>query len=206
MLRVGELEEAAVLHEAPGRDTGAEDVGPVLWADLQDDVVCERVHPKAGKHAVQVEAGGVARGAEATLLQRQRAGLPGARRILEVGEAVAVVVEAVAAHLSGRRLRHEARIGVDAHAADAGVRRTDVVVVAIGGGRAGAAAGGGGIGRTGHAAPRTVLRHVARISRRTAQGARGDEAVGRARVAGPVAGLGDVAHAGRGPAHGSRRA
>src|SRR5206468_10293795 len=61
VLRVVELEEAAVLHEAPGRDAGAEDVGPVLRADLQDDVVCERVHPEPGERGVQVEPGGVAR-------------------------------------------------------------------------------------------------------------------------------------------------
>src|SRR5439155_6619194 len=147
VLRVGELEEAAVLHEARGRHTGAEDVGPVLRADLQDDVVGERVYPEpgAGEHGVQVEPGGVARGAEATLLQRERAGLPGARRILEVGEAVAVVVEAVAACLGGHRRRREARVGVDAHAADAGVRRTGVEVVAVGCRGAGGAAADGGV-------------------------------------------------------------
>src|SRR5213078_427292 len=147
VLRIGELEEAAVLHEAPGRDTRAEDVGPVLRADLQDDVVCERVHPEPGEHGVQVQPGGVARGAQATLLQCERAGLPGARRVLEVGEAVAVavVVDAVAADLGGRRLRREAPIGVDTHAADAGVRRTGVEVVAVGYRGAGAAAADGGV-------------------------------------------------------------
>src|SRR5439155_1094903 len=206
VLRIGELEEAAVLHEAPGRDTRAEDVGPVLRAELQDVVVCERVHPEPGEHGVQVQPGGVARGAQATLLQCERAGLPGARRVLEVGEAVAVVVDAVAADLGGRRLRREARIGVDTHAADAGVRRTGVEVVAVGGRGAGEAAGAGVIGRTVRTGPRAVLRHVARTGQRTAHGARGEEAVARARVAGPVAGLGDVAHAGRGPADGPRRA
>src|SRR5206468_4226483 len=147
VLRVGELEEAAVLHEARGRHTGAEDVGPVLRADLQDDVVGERVHPEpgAGEHGVQVEPGGGAHGAEATLLQGERAGLPGARRVLEVGEAVAVVVDAVAAYLGGRRLRREARVGVDARAADAGVRRTGVEVVAVGYRGAGGAAADGGV-------------------------------------------------------------
>src|SRR5207244_3484513 len=200
VLRIGELEEAAVLHEAPGRDTRAEDVGPVLRADLQDDVVCERVHPEPGEHGVQVQPGGVARGAQATLLQCERAGLPGARRVLEVGEAVAVVVDAVAADLGGRRLRHEAHIGVDARAADAVVHRTGFEVVAVGCRGAGdAAADGGVLADTGIAGVGRAAVVVVAVGDRRAGGAAGNAGVvadaGHARLDG--AGIAVVAVGGR---------
>src|SRR5439155_1422631 len=166
-------------------------VGPVLRADLQGDIVGERVHPEPGaaEQGVQVEPGGVARGAEATLLQRERAGLPGAHRLLEVGEVVAVVVDAVAAHLGGGRLRREARVDVDAHAADAGVRRTGVEVVAVDcRGARGAAADGGAVAGTGIAGVGRTGVVVVAVEDRRAGGAGGDGGVladaGHARVDG----------------------
>src|SRR5207244_89155 len=142
------------------------------------------------------------------------------RRVLEVREAVAVVVNAVAAHLGGRRLRHEARIGVDAHAADAGVRRTGVEVVAVGCRGAGdAAADGGDVPAAGSAgvvraavvaggkvgtALRAVLRDVARAGRRTADHGRRLEAIGRTARTAPRAVLRHVARTGRRTAQGAR--
>src|SRR5947208_14762416 len=137
VLAVGELEGAVVLLEVGGRDARAEDVRAALRADLQEDVLCEGVHrePGAGEHAAQGQPGSAAVRAEATLLQRHGEGarLLAARRVLEVGEAVAVVVDAVAANLGGSRFRLGAGIviGVNAHAATAGVVGAGVVVVAL---------------------------------------------------------------------------
>src|SRR5204863_360662 len=141
VLRVPELEGAAPLREVRGRDARAEDVRPALRADLEDDVVVEGVHREAGagEHGAQGEPGRRAVRVEAALLQLhgEGAGLEAARGILEVGEAVAVVVDAVAANLGRRRVGPEASsgvvdVGVNARAASAAVGGAGVVVVAEG--------------------------------------------------------------------------
>src|SRR5437667_42259 len=80
---------------------------------------------RAGEHASQGQPGFAAVRAEATLLQRHGEGarLLAARRVLEVGKAVAVVVDAVAANLGGSRFRLGAARdrGVNAYAAAAAV-------------------------------------------------------------------------------------
>src|SRR5438552_2398083 len=137
VLAVGELEGAAVLLEVGGRDARAEDVRAALRAELQEDVLFEGVHREAGagEHAAQGQPGRAAVRPEAARLQRHGEGarLLAARRVLEVGEAVAVVVDAVAANLGWSRFRLGAGIviGVNAHAATAGVVGAGVVVVAL---------------------------------------------------------------------------
>src|SRR5437762_5357209 len=129
VLAVGELEGAVVLLEVGGRDARAEDVRAALRADLQEDVLCEGVHHQtgAGEHAAQGQPGRAAVRAEAAPLQRHGEGvrLQAARRVLEVGEAVAVVVDTVAADLGGSRFRSDAGIGVNAHAANAAAAGVD---------------------------------------------------------------------------------
>jgi len=167
VLRVPELEGAAPLREVRGRDARAEDVRPALRADLEDDVVVEGVHREAGagEHGAQGEPGRRAVRVEAALLQLhgEGAGLEAARGILEVGEAVAVVVDAVAANLGRRRVGPEASsgvvdVGVNARAASAAVGGAGVVVVAEGrrgaihaAGDGGVVADAGGIARVGRA-------------------------------------------------------
>src|SRR5438876_360033 len=155
VLRVPELEGAAPLREVRGRDARAEDVRPALRADLEDDVVVEGVHREAGagEHGAQGEPGRRAVRVEAALLQLhgEGAGLEAARGILEVGEAVAVVVDAVAANLGRRRVGPEASsgvvdVGVNARAASAAVGGAGVVVVAVGDRRAEGTAGDRGVG------------------------------------------------------------
>src|SRR5438093_4083571 len=145
VLAVGELEGAVVLLEVGGRDARAEDVRAALRADLQEDVLFEGVHrePGAGEHAAQGQPGSAAVRPEVARLQRHGEGarLQAARRVLEVGEAVVVVVDAVAADLGGSRFRSDAGIGVDAHAAAAAVGGAGIEVVALARRRAGRAAG-----------------------------------------------------------------
>src|SRR5436190_13986900 len=151
VLPVPEPEGAVPLREVRGRDARAEDVRPALRADLEDDVVVEGVHREAGagEHGAQGEPGRGAVRVEAALLQLhgEGAGLQAARGVLEVGEAVAVVVDAVAANLGRRRVGHGASIGVNAHTASAAVGGAAVEVVADGRRGAGArhAAGDGGV-------------------------------------------------------------
>src|SRR3989449_295416 len=149
VLAVGELEGAAVLLEVGGRDARAEDVRAALRAELQEGVLCEGVHREtgAGEHAAQDQPGSAAVRAEATLLQCHGEGarLQAARRVLEIGEAVVVVVDAVAANLDGSRFRSDADIGVNAHAAAAAVGGAAIEVVAQGDRGAGRAAGDGGV-------------------------------------------------------------
>src|SRR5207302_1395426 len=149
VLAVGELEGAVVLLEVGGRDACAEDVRAALRADLQEDVLCEGVHYEtgAGEHAAQGQPGRAAVRAEAAPLQRHGEGvrLQAARRVLEVGEAVVVVVDAVAADLGRGRVGGDASVGVNAHPAAAAVGCAGNEVVAIGRRRAGRAAGDGGV-------------------------------------------------------------
>src|SRR5205823_1406650 len=145
VLAVGELEGGVVLLEVGGRDARAEDVRAALRADLQEDVLFEGVHrePGAGEHAAQGQPGCAAVRPEVSRLQRHGEGarLQAARRVLEVGEAVVVVVDAVAADLGRSRVGGDASVGVNAHPAAAAVGGAGIEVVAIGRRRAGRAAG-----------------------------------------------------------------
>src|SRR5438093_1476304 len=149
VLAVGELEGAVVLLEVGGRDARAEDVRAALRADLQEDVLFEGVHrePGAGEHAAQGQPGSAAVRPEVARLQRHGEGarLQAARRVLEVGEAVVVVVDAVAADLGRGRVGGDASVGVNAHPAAAAVGGAVNEVVAVRRRRAGRAAGDGGV-------------------------------------------------------------
>src|SRR5438552_2783291 len=145
VLVVPELEDAVLVHELLCRDACAEDVGPPLGADLEEDILLLRVDVRhAGtredgaetlpaRHAARADAATLQVHGEALELAR------GAARILEIGQRVAVVVDAVTADLDrGRRAVGE--LGVPADAGGAQILRAGVLVVAVGGGEAGRAA------------------------------------------------------------------
>src|SRR5436190_16723887 len=145
VLAVPELEDAVLVHELRCRDARAEDVGPPLGADLEEDILLLRVD---GRHAGTREDGAETQPArhpacaDAAALQVHGEALDLARaagRILEIGEPVAVVVDAVTADLHGRRCAVVQR-RVRAGTGRAEILRAGVLVVAVGGGEAGRAA------------------------------------------------------------------
>src|SRR5438874_5605834 len=145
VLVVPELEGAALVHEVRCRDARAEDVGPPLGADLEEDILLLRID---GRHAGTREDGAEtkparhAARADAAALQVHGEALDLARaagRILEIGEPVAVVVDAVTADLDGGR-RAVVQRRVRAGTGGAEILRAGVLVVAVGGGEAGRAA------------------------------------------------------------------
>src|SRR5438876_1167629 len=151
VLVVPELEGVVPVHELLRRDARAEDIGAALGADLQEDVLLERVdvgHAGMGEDGAQPQPAGHPAPADATALQVHGEALDLARaagRILEVGQAVAVVVDAVATDLDRNRWA-VLQLGVLAGAGGAEILRAGVLVVAVGGRRAGRAAGDGGVG------------------------------------------------------------
>src|SRR5207249_317871 len=157
VLAVPELEGAVHLHELVCRRLGAEHVRPARGPDLDEHVLLERVHvsePRLRQQRLELEPRGHTARAEESACHghRERLRLHAAGRILEVGEAVAVVVDAVAADLA--RGRHgtsaESRGGGRGGAGGGwgGWRR--------GGGGGGAARGAGGAGGwSGGPAPRS---------------------------------------------------
>src|SRR5437016_6222495 len=131
VLAVPELEGAVHLHELVCRRLGAEHVRLARGPDLDEHVLLERVHvsePRLRQQRLELEPRGHTARAEESACHghRECLRLHAAGRILEVGEAVAVVVDAVAADLARGR-----------HGTSAESR---------GGGRGG---GGGGRGRRG---------------------------------------------------------
>src|SRR5207237_82742 len=146
-----ELEDAVLVHEARWRDARAEDVARALGADLEEDILLLRVD---GRHASTCEDGAQTQPArhparaDAATLQVHGEALDLARaagRILEIGQPVAVVVDAVTADLhGGRRAVVERRVRAGTGGAE--ILRAGVLVVAVGGGGAGRAAGEGGVG------------------------------------------------------------
>src|SRR5438552_2611968 len=145
VLVVPELEGAVLVHEVRCRDARAEDVGPPLGADLEEDILLLRID---GRHAGTREDGAEtkparhAARADAAALQVHGEALDLARaagRILEIGEPVAVVVDAVTADLDGGR-RAVVQRRVRAGTGGAEILRAGVLVVAVGGREAGRAA------------------------------------------------------------------
>src|SRR5438132_2025248 len=150
VLMVPELEDAVLVHELRCRDARAEDVGPAFGADLQEDILLLGVdvrHARAGEDGAQPQPAGHPASADATALQLHGETLDVARaagRILEVSQAVAVVVDAVATDLDqGRRAVRQR--GVLAGTSGAEILRAGVLVVAVGGRRAGDAARDGSV-------------------------------------------------------------
>src|SRR5437867_9628390 len=150
VLVVPELEGAVLVHEVRCRDARAEDVGPPLGADLEEDILLLRID---GRHAGTREDGAETQPArhparaDAATLQVHAEALDLARaagRILEIGEPVAVVVDAVTADLhGGGRAVVERRVRAGTGGAE--ILRAGVLVVAVGGRVAGRAAGEGGV-------------------------------------------------------------
>src|SRR5207247_1654412 len=108
VLSVPELEGAVHLHELVCRRLGAEHVRPARGPDLDEHVLLERVHvsePRLRQQRLELEPRGHTARAEESACHghRERLRLHAAGRILEVGEAVAVVVDAVAADLARGR-------------------------------------------------------------------------------------------------------
>src|SRR5947208_1411225 len=108
VLAVPELEGAVHLHELVCRRLGAEHVRPARGPDLDEHVLLERVHvsePRLRQQRLELEPRGHTARAEESACHghRERLRLHAAGRILEVGEAVAVVVDAVAADLARGR-------------------------------------------------------------------------------------------------------
>src|SRR5207245_1132873 len=108
VLAVPELEGAVHLHELVCRRLGAEHVRPARGPDLDEHVLLERVHvsePRLRQQRLELEPRGHTARAEESACHghRECLRLHAAGRILEVGEAVAVVVDAVAADLARGR-------------------------------------------------------------------------------------------------------
>src|SRR5438034_1175630 len=144
-LAVPELDDAVLVHELRCRDARAEDVGPALGADLEEDILLLRVdllHARTREDGAETQPARHPAPADAAALQVHGEALDlgrAAGRILEIGQPVAVVVDAVTADLDrGRRAVGE--LGVPADAGGAQILRAGVLVVAVGGGEAGRAA------------------------------------------------------------------
>src|SRR5207249_4714319 len=145
VLVVPELEDAVLVHELLCRDARAEDVGPPLGADLEEDILLLRVdvrHARTREDGAETQPARHAARADAATLQVHGEALDLARaagRILEIGEPVAVVVDAVTADLhGGGRAVVERRVRAGTGGAE--ILRAGVLVVAVGGGEAGRAA------------------------------------------------------------------
>src|SRR5947208_3328640 len=193
VLAVPELEGAVHLHELVCRRLGAEHVRPARGPDLDEHVLLERVHvsePRLRQQRLELEPRGHTARAEESACHghRERLRLHAAGRILEVGEAVAVVVDAVAADLARGR-----------HGTSAESR---------GGGRGGA---GGGRGRRGGRRARgggRAARHRGggRRRRRGGGGRRAGRAGRRGRARGGTRGGGGGGAGGGRGRRGGRRA
>src|SRR5437667_4770926 len=108
VMPVPEFEGAVHLHEFVRRRLGAEHVRPARGPDLDEHVLLERVHvsePHLCQQRLELEPRGRTARAEESACHghRERLRLHAAGRILEVGEAVAVVVDAVAADIARGR-------------------------------------------------------------------------------------------------------
>src|SRR5947207_9730937 len=145
VLAVPELEDAVLVHELRCRDARTEDVGPALGADLEEDILLLRVdlrHARTREDGAETKPARHAARADAAALQVHGEALDLARaagRILEIGEPVAVVVDAVTADLDGGR-RAVVQRRVRAGTGGAEILRAGVLVVAVGGREAGRAA------------------------------------------------------------------
>src|SRR5205807_1819057 len=119
-------------------------------ADLEEDILLLRVdvrHAGTREDGAETQPARHAARADAATLQVHGEALDLARaagRILEIGQPVAVVVDAVTADLHGGR-RAVVERGVGAGAGGAELVGAGVLVVAVGGGGAGRAAGEGGV-------------------------------------------------------------
>src|SRR5438876_1087660 len=223
VMPVPELEGAVHLHEFVRRRLGAEHVRPARGPDLDEHVLLERVHvsePHLCQQRLELEPRGRAARAEESACHghRERLRLHAAGGVLEVGEAVAVVVDAVAAELArgrhgtsaerrgggrgragrgrGRRGGRRARGGGRAagHGGRGGRGRGGGGRAGGRGGLGGRRAGGGGGGRAGGARGRGRARARARGGGRGRAGrGRGRRGGRRARGGGRAAG-----HGGRG--------
>src|SRR6266581_784911 len=110
VLVVPELEGAVHAHELVVGDLGAQHLRPAGGPDLEEDVLLERVHAgETGLGEGRLEAQPAGGGAWPELAPRHRHGealhAGAAGGILEVGEAVAVVVDAIGADLAQARGR-----------------------------------------------------------------------------------------------------
>src|SRR5438034_940257 len=171
VMPVPELEGAVHLHEFVCRRLGAEHVRPARGPNLDEHVLLERVHvsePDLREQRLELESRGRTARAEKSARHghRERLRLHAAGGVLEIGEPVAVVVDAVAADFArGRHGTSAERRGGGRGRAGRGRGRGGGVRecggrggggggrggggVRGGGGRAGAGGRGGGGGRAG---------------------------------------------------------